>query len=61
MRSIRLTSDIVLHELLERDVGTALATECRLMAIDARRVELYLGRRTRVAWMIFSTGERRGE
>lgn len=54
-------ADPILRDVLERDLLTALATECRLMAIDARRVEPYLGRRTRAAWMNPSTGERRGD
>ena len=43
-------ADPILHELIERDVVTSLASECRLAAIDARRVEPYLGKRTRAAW-----------
>jgi hypothetical protein len=44
-------ADPILRELLEHDVIVALATECRLAAIDARRVEPYLGRLTRATWM----------
>jgi hypothetical protein len=44
-------ADPILRELLERDLVAALATECRLTAIDARRVAPYLGRRTRAAWV----------
>lgn len=44
-------ADPILHELIARDLVAALATECRLAAIDARRVEPYLGTRTRAAWV----------
>jgi hypothetical protein len=44
-------ADPILRELIERDVVTTLAAECRLAAIDARRVEPYLGKRTRAAWI----------
>lgn len=53
-------ADPILQELLERDLVAALATDCRLAAIDLRRVEPYLGRRARIAWMSTSNGERRG-
>jgi hypothetical protein len=43
-------ADPVLRQLLERDLIAALATDCRAAAIDARRVEPYLGQRTRAAW-----------
>ena len=43
-------ADPILSELLKRDLVTALSTECRLAAIDSRRVEPYLGARTRAAW-----------
>lgn len=43
-------ADPILQELLERDLVATLAEECRLAAIDARRVEPYLGKRTRAAW-----------
>jgi hypothetical protein len=54
-------ADPILHDVLARDLIGALATECRLAAIDARRVEPYLGNRTRLAWMNPSSGERRGD
>jgi hypothetical protein len=44
-------ADPILRELLERDVVVALAAESRVAAIDARRVEPYLGTRTRAAWV----------
>lgn len=44
-------ADPMLHEVLERDLVTALAAECRRASIDARRVEPYLGKRTRAVWM----------
>jgi hypothetical protein len=53
-------ADPILRELLERDLVATLAAECRQAAIDARRVEPYLGARTRAAWTT-STGERRGD
>ena len=53
-------ADPILRDLLERDLIGRLATECRLAAIDSRRVEPYLGSRTRVAWASTSNGERRG-
>lgn len=49
-------ADPILRELLERDLVRALARECALATIDARRVEPYLGPRTRAAW-----GTRNGE
>ena len=54
-------ADPILRELLEHDLVAALATECRLASIDSRRIEPYLGVRTRAAWMNRSTGERRGD
>ena len=54
-------ADPVLRALLERDLVAALSTDCRLAAIDARRVEPYLGTRTRAAWTNTSNGERRGD
>jgi hypothetical protein len=45
-------ADPVLRDLLERDLIAPLATECRLAGIDARRVEPYLGQRTRTAWTL---------
>ena len=53
-------ADPILHDVLAHDLVAALAAECRLAAIDARRIEPYLGSRTRVAWMNPSGGERRG-
>ena len=53
-------ADPILHDVLHRDLVSALAAECRLAAIDARRVEPYLGSRTRAAWMNPSGGERSG-
>ena len=43
-------ADPLLHDVLARDLIAALATECRLAGIDSRRVEPYLGPRTREAW-----------
>ena len=54
-------ADPILQELLERDLVRALASECRLAAIDSRRVEPYLGTRTRMIWMTIGNGERRGD
>lgn len=54
-------ADPILYEVLERDLVSALAADCRAAAIDARRIEPYLGSRTRVAWMNPSVGERRGD
>jgi hypothetical protein len=51
-------ADPILRELLERDLVATLAAECRLTAIDSRRVEPYLGTRTRAAWMTATPGER---
>lgn len=48
-------ADPVLREVLERDLVVALAIECRRSAIDARRVEPYLGTRTRDVWLNAST------
>ena len=44
-------ADPILRDLLDRDLVRALATECRVAEIDARRVEPYLGRLTRDVWM----------
>ena len=44
-------ADPMLRDLLDRDVVRALAVECRLAGIDARRVEPYLGQRARATWM----------
>ena len=54
-------ADPILYDVLARDLIGALATECRQAAIDARRVEPYLGDRTRVVWMNPSSGERGGD
>jgi hypothetical protein len=54
-------ADPILQNLLERDLVSPLAAECRDAAIDARRIEPYLGSRTRVVWMNLSGGERRGD
>ena len=54
-------ADPILHELLARDLVAALAVDCRLMAIDALRVEPHLGRRTRTLWMGGSNEERRAD
>ena len=43
-------ADPILRDLLERDLVRPLEAECRLAGIDARRVEPYLGPRTRAAW-----------
>jgi hypothetical protein len=43
-------ADPILRDLLDRDLVRALAIECRLAGIDPRRVEPYLGQRSRVAW-----------
>lgn len=51
-------ADPVLRELIDRDLVAALATECRASGIDARRVEPYLGTRTRMVWMNAWNGER---
>ena len=45
-------ADPVLHDVLARDLIAALATECRVAGIDSRRVDPYLGRRTREAWLM---------
>ena len=52
-------ADPVLRDVLERDVIAALAVESRFAGIDSRRVEPYLGQRTRDAWMGPSSGEPR--
>jgi hypothetical protein len=44
-------ADPILRDLLDRDLIGALAAECRVAGIDARRVEPYLGQLTREAWM----------
>ena len=44
-------ADPILRDLLDRDLVRALATECRVAGIDARRVDPYLGRLTRGVWM----------
>ena len=49
-------ADPILHELIDRDLVATLAAECRAAAIDVRRVEPYLGRRTRAAWTKASNG-----
>ena len=54
-------ADPILRDLLERDLVTALAADCRAVAIDSRRVEPYLGTRTRGVWMNPLSGERRGD
>ena len=48
----RLLSDAdpILQQLLERDLIAALAADTTSAGIDARRVEPYLGNRTRAAW-----------
>lgn len=43
-------ADPILRELLDRDLVRALAAECQLAGIDSRRVEPYLGQRSRVIW-----------
>jgi len=52
-------ADPILRDLLERDLVAALATECRHAGIDARRVEPYLGTRTRATWTTAWNGEHR--
>ena len=54
-------ADPMLRELLERDLVITLAADCRQAAIDSRRVDPYLGARTRAAWTTSSTGERPGD
>lgn len=44
-------ADPILRDLLERDLIAELGADCRVAMIDARRVEPYLGKRTRDAWM----------
>ena len=43
-------ADPILHDLLSSDLVVPLAAEIRLSGIDARRVDPYLGPRTRSAW-----------
>jgi hypothetical protein len=43
-------ADPVLRELLERDLIAALAADAHAAGTDARRVDPYLGTRTRAAW-----------
>lgn len=43
-------ADPILRDLLDRDLVRALADECRIAGIDPRRVEPYLGQRTRGVW-----------
>ena len=54
-------ADPILRDLLEQDLVAALAADCRAAAIDSRRVEPYLGARTRGVWMNPLPGERRGD
>jgi hypothetical protein len=49
-------ADPMLRDLLERDLIAPLAAECRLTGIDARRVEPYLGARTRASWTLGAGG-----
>ena len=44
-------ADPILRDLLERDLIAGLAADCSHAAIDSRRVEPYLGTRTRAAWL----------
>lgn len=44
-------ADPILRDLLERDLVRALAAECRGAHVEARRIEPYLGRLTRAAWI----------
>lgn len=53
-------ADPILRDLLDRDLVRALAAECERSAIDSRRVEPYLGTRTRVVWNT-RNGEVRGD
>ena len=43
-------ADPILRELLERDLVAALAADTRHATIDMRRIDPYLGTRTRAAW-----------
>jgi hypothetical protein len=43
-------ADPVLRELLERDLVARLAADTRQAMIDVRRIQPYLGPRTRAAW-----------
>ncbi len=43
-------ADPILRDLLDRDLVGALAHECQLAGIDSRRVEPYLGHRSRIVW-----------
>ena len=43
-------ADPVLRELLERDLVLALATEARLAGVDSRRIQPYLGSKTKSLW-----------
>ena len=54
-------ADPILRDLLDRDLVKALATECQAAAIGSRRIEPYLGTRTRGVWMNPLPGERRGD
>ena len=47
-------ADPVLRDLLSDDLIAPLAAECRLATIDPRRIEPYLGERTRQAWTLGS-------
>ena len=53
-------ADPILRELLDRDLVRSLAMECEQVAIDSRRVEPYLGTRTRAVWNT-RNGERRDD
>ena len=53
-------ADPILRDLLARDLVGALSRECTMAMIDARRVEPYLGSRTRSAWTS-SIGDRRDD
>jgi len=53
-------ADPILRDLLDRDLVRALASECEQAAIDSRRVQPYLGARTRAVWNT-RNGERRGD
>ena len=59
LERLSMEADPVLRDLLDRELVAALATDCRVMGIDARRVEPYLGARTRLAWTNAWNGERR--
>ncbi|HEX6048342.1 MAG TPA: hypothetical protein VFZ21_03715 [Gemmatimonadaceae bacterium] len=48
-------ADPVLRDLLERDLIGGLAADCRSAAIDAHRVDPYLGPHTRGAWAASDT------